>query len=172
MEEVRWLINSRAMYRMSNKVAGKDSHYWERQHDMDSSQVSFGVAFIAGLASFLSPCVLPLVPIYIAQLVGHSVYQATDGQEDRPARLNTFLHSLMFVLGFSLAFIAEHTPPPLLRPSLAWKTFSGCGDLFSHFGLRHITRHEQNWWVSLQACGSDLQVAVTDLTTDHMSLLP
>jgi len=73
---------------------------------MDSSQVSFGVAFIAGLASFLSPCVLPLVPIYIAQLVGHSVYQATDGQEDRPARLNTFLHSLMFVLGFSLAFIA------------------------------------------------------------------
>ena len=73
---------------------------------MDSSQVSFGVAFIAGLASFLSPCVLPLVPIYIAQLVGHSVYQATDGQEDRPARLNTFIHSLMFVLGFSLAFIA------------------------------------------------------------------
>jgi len=73
---------------------------------MDSSQVSFGVAFIAGLASFLSPCVLPLVPIYIAQLVGHSVYQATDGQEDRPAGLNTFLHSLMFVLGFSLAFIA------------------------------------------------------------------
>src|SRR2546423_5985728 len=73
---------------------------------MDTSQVSFGVAFIAGLASFLSPCVLPLVPIYIAQLVGHSVYQATDGQEDRPARLNTFLHSLMFVLGFSLAFIA------------------------------------------------------------------
>src|SRR5436853_5725088 len=73
---------------------------------MDSSQVSFGVAFIAGLASFLSPCVLSLVPIYIAQLVGHSVYQATDGQEDLPTRLNTFLHSLLFVVGFSLAFIA------------------------------------------------------------------
>ncbi|TMB81663.1 MAG: cytochrome C biogenesis protein, partial [Chloroflexi bacterium] len=73
---------------------------------MDSSQLSFGVAFIAGLASFRSPCVLSLVPIYIAQLVGHSVYQATDGQEDLPARLNTFLHSLMFVVGFSLAFIA------------------------------------------------------------------
>src|SRR3989442_6699928 len=73
---------------------------------MDSSQVSFGVALIAGLASFFSPCVLPLVPIYLAQLVGHSVYHATGGQEDRPTRLNAFLHSLMFVLGFSLGFIS------------------------------------------------------------------
>jgi len=75
---------------------------------MDTSQVSFGVAFIAGLASFLSPCILPLVPIYIAQLVGHSVYQAAgeDKQEERPARLNTFLHALMFVCGFTLAFVA------------------------------------------------------------------
>ncbi len=73
---------------------------------MDSSQISFGVAFLAGLASFLSPCVLPLVPIYLAQLVGHSVYQAADGQEEQPQRLNTFIHSLMFVLGFTLAFVA------------------------------------------------------------------
>lgn len=73
---------------------------------MDSSQISFGVAFLAGLASFLSPCVLPLVPIYLAQLVGHSVYQATKGQEEFPHRLNTFIHSLMFVLGFTLAFVA------------------------------------------------------------------
>jgi cytochrome c-type biogenesis protein len=73
---------------------------------MDSSQLTFGVAFIAGLASFLSPCVLPLVPIYLAQLVGQSVYQSTDGQEDRPARLMTFLHAVMFMSGFTLAFIA------------------------------------------------------------------
>ncbi|HCP73598.1 MAG TPA: cytochrome C biogenesis protein, partial [Ktedonobacter sp.] len=52
---------------------------------MDSSQLSLGVAFLAGIASFLSPCVLPLVPIYIAQLVGHSVYQSSDEQEDQPA---------------------------------------------------------------------------------------
>src|SRR5712692_1093454 len=69
-------------------------------------QISFGVAFVAGLASFLSPCVLPLVPIYLAQLVGHSVSQSTDGQEERPARLHTFLHAGMFVLGFTLAFVA------------------------------------------------------------------
>jgi cytochrome c-type biogenesis protein len=72
---------------------------------MDSSQISFGIAFLAGLASFLSPCVLPLVPIYLAQLVGHSVYQAADGQEEQPQRLSTFIHSLMFVLGFTLAFV-------------------------------------------------------------------
>ena len=73
---------------------------------MNISQIGFGVAFLAGLASFLSPCVLPLVPIYLAQLVGHSVYQAADGQEEQPQRLNTFIHSLMFVLGFTLAFVA------------------------------------------------------------------
>jgi len=68
--------------------------------------LSFGVAFIAGLASFVSPCVLPLVPIYLAQLVGQSVYQSTNEQADRPARLATFLHSAIFVLGFTLAFVA------------------------------------------------------------------
>src|SRR2546421_4288684 len=66
------------------------------------------ITFVAGLASFLSPCVLPLVPIYLAQLVGQSVYQSTAAgdQEDRPARLTTFLHALMFVSGFTVAFVA------------------------------------------------------------------
>jgi cytochrome c-type biogenesis protein len=73
---------------------------------MDSSHISIGVAFLAGLASFLSPCVLPLVPIYLAQLVGHSVTQAKDGQEEQAQRLNTFIHSMLFVLGFTLAFVA------------------------------------------------------------------
>ncbi|HKV56624.1 MAG TPA: cytochrome c biogenesis protein CcdA [Ktedonobacteraceae bacterium] len=76
---------------------------------MISSQVSISVAFIAGLASFLSPCVLPLVPIYLAQLVGQSIYQSTDSQGkeiERPARLNTFLHALVFVAGFTVAFVS------------------------------------------------------------------
>jgi cytochrome c-type biogenesis protein len=68
-----------------------------------SSQVSFGVAFAAGLASFLSPCVLPLVPIFLAQMVGQSVSQAA---ETATKRMVTFLHSLAFVAGFTLAFIA------------------------------------------------------------------
>src|SRR5215472_878449 len=76
------------------------------KQQMDTAQISFSVAFLAGLASFLSPCVLPLVPIYLAQLVGQSVLQSTGGQQERPARLNTFLHALMFVCGFTLAFVA------------------------------------------------------------------
>ena len=70
---------------------------------MDSSQLSLGVAFLAGLASFLSPCVLPLVPIFIAQMVGQSVSQS---ENTATLRLVTFIHSLMFVAGFTLAFIA------------------------------------------------------------------
>jgi cytochrome c-type biogenesis protein len=73
---------------------------------MDASHISFGVAFIAGVVSFLSPCVLPLVPIYIAQLVGQSASQLTMRQDGQSAHLTTFLHALMFVLGFMLAFVA------------------------------------------------------------------
>ena len=73
---------------------------------MDSSQVSIGLAFIAGLVSFLSPCMLPLVPIYLAQLAGQSVSQSTEGEEHRPARFITLLHAVMFVCGFTLAFVA------------------------------------------------------------------
>ena len=72
---------------------------------MGASQIGLGLAFLAGLASFLSPCVLPLVPIYLAQLVGKSVNQAGSrgSQEDR---LTTFFHSATFVIGFTLAFVA------------------------------------------------------------------
>jgi cytochrome c-type biogenesis protein len=73
---------------------------------MHSSELSFGVAFAAGLVSFVSPCVLPLVPIYLAQLVGQSIYQSTNEQNEKPAQLITFLHAAMFVLGFTLAFVA------------------------------------------------------------------
>src|SRR5437588_2617918 len=73
---------------------------------MDSSQLTFGVAFLAGLASFLSPCVLPLVPIYLAQLVGQSIYQSTGHEEEHAGRFITFLHALTFVCGFTLAFVA------------------------------------------------------------------
>ena len=82
---------------------------------MDPSHLSFGIAFVAGLASFLSPCVLPLVPIYLVQLVGQSVYQASgetegaemvESTETKPTRLTTFLHALTFVFGFSIAFVA------------------------------------------------------------------
>ncbi len=71
---------------------------------MNISLVSFGIAFVAGLASFLSPCMLPLVPIYLTQLVGQSVSRSTE--RVGPTRFTTFLHSIMFVLGFTTAFVA------------------------------------------------------------------
>ena len=77
--------------------------YRESIESMIPSQINIGVAFVAGLVSFLSPCVLPLVPIYLAQLVGQSVYQSV---EEKQVRLITFLHAALFVLGFTLAFVA------------------------------------------------------------------
>lgn len=73
---------------------------------MNPSQLSFGIAFFAGLASFLSPCVLPLVPIYLTQLVGQSVYQSNDRRQQTSLRMVTFLHAATFVFGFTLAFVA------------------------------------------------------------------
>src|SRR5438876_12446505 len=73
---------------------------------MNTTSINVGLAFLAGLVSFLSPCMLPLVPIFLAQLVGQSTYQSTGQHENRPARFITFLRAVMFVLGFTLAFVA------------------------------------------------------------------
>lgn len=59
--------------------------------------ISFAIAFVAGLASFLSPCFLPVVPVFIAQLVG------TEG--NAVTRKNALLNTVAFILGFSLIFI-------------------------------------------------------------------
>ncbi len=58
------------------------------------------VALGAGLFSFLSPCVLPLVPVYFASLCGPEILEPRGGRRRIPA----FLHSLSFVLGFTVAF--------------------------------------------------------------------
>lgn len=65
-------------------------------------------AFLAGLLSFASPCVLPLTPVYIAQMVGPTVWDAPPEKRPDRSRLRraTFLTALAFVAGFALAFIA------------------------------------------------------------------
>jgi cytochrome c-type biogenesis protein len=60
------------------------------------------LAFSAGLLSFLSPCVLPLVPAYITYITGSTIAELSTGK----ARLHSVYKSLGFVLGFSLVFIA------------------------------------------------------------------
>ena len=69
---------------------------------MDFSNITLGLAFMAGLASFLSPCVFALVPAYIGYLGGRSAASATSSAQ---ARWITFSHGLAFVLGFSVVFV-------------------------------------------------------------------
>jgi len=63
--------------------------------------ISLAVAFGAGLLSFVSPCVLPLVPVYLASLWGPEIFEP--GAERK--RVPMFLHALSFVGGFSVVFI-------------------------------------------------------------------
>lgn len=68
---------------------------------MEISQIGIGLAFIAGVASFVSPCVLSLVPAYIGYLGG----LAAGGDKNHAAnRWTTFTHGLAFVLGFGIVF--------------------------------------------------------------------
>ena len=60
------------------------------------------IAFSAGLLSFLSPCVLPLVPVYLASLYGPEIFEPAAKRN----RIPVFLHSLSFVIGFSIVFIS------------------------------------------------------------------
>ena len=70
---------------------------------MSPGSVTIPLAFLAGLASFLSPCVLALVPAYIGYLSGRSVTAEGVVVENR---WQTFGHGVAFVAGFSLVFIA------------------------------------------------------------------
>ncbi len=63
-------------------------------------QLSLLVAFGAGLLSFLTPCVLPLVPVYLATVCGPEILEP----EADKKRLPLFFHSLSFVAGFTLVF--------------------------------------------------------------------
>lgn len=66
---------------------------------MDTANIGLGIAFLGGLASFLSPCVFALVPAYIGYLGGRAA-----GDQDN-SRINSLSHGLVFVLGFSTVFI-------------------------------------------------------------------
>src|ERR1700676_5755159 len=67
------------------------------------TDVSLAGAFLAGLISFLSPCVLPLVPGYISMLSGIGMEQLRQGQQPRGS---LFSSALAFVMGFSFVFIS------------------------------------------------------------------
>jgi len=74
---------------------------------MDSS-IGFAIvmAFFAGLLSFLSPCVLPLVPGYISIISGFSLDQLKGKVHDASLKRSVMLSSVMFILGFTISFVA------------------------------------------------------------------
>jgi cytochrome c-type biogenesis protein len=67
--------------------------------------LSFMIAFSAGFLSFISPCVLPLVPSYLAYITGLSLDELTREDMSRQIRWTTLKNSILFILGFSTVFI-------------------------------------------------------------------
>jgi cytochrome c-type biogenesis protein len=87
------------------------------------TDLSLLVALGGGLLSFLSPCVLPLVPAYFASLAGPEVFET----HPRKIHLPVFFHSVVFVLGFALVFVG-------LGALAGWAGFS----ITSHVLVRRI----------------------------------
>lgn len=73
---------------------------------MQTGGIGVGVALLAGLASFVSPCVLPLVPTYVAYLAGESFAALRAGSASGRQRLRAMSHAVAFVVGFGLVFVA------------------------------------------------------------------
>jgi cytochrome c-type biogenesis protein len=71
---------------------------------VDGGSVSLALAFAAGLASFFSPCVLPVVPGYVSFVTGVSL-DDFNGEDARAVRRQAAIHSALFITGFSLLFI-------------------------------------------------------------------
>lgn len=109
---------------------------------MDS--ISPLVAFIGGLLSLLSPCILPIVPVYIASLCGPEIFQKGIGGH----RLTIFFHSLSFIMGFSAIFIILGTGAGLVGFSIGSHLLLVhriAGSLMIIFGLFLLAAPKISW---------------------------
>ena len=70
-----------------------------------TTHVGAGIAFLAGLVSFVSPCVLPLVPAYLSFLTG-STLEELQSSMAAPARVRVIAHAVAFIIGFTIVFVA------------------------------------------------------------------
>ena len=108
---------------------------------MEGTNLSFSliIAFVGGLASFLSPCVLPLVPGYISLISGVSIdHLKTGGEARMQARRAVMLNSLAFNAGLSLIFIALGAAAGLIGSAITsnpWIRIIG-GLIIIAFGLQ------------------------------------
>jgi cytochrome c-type biogenesis protein len=76
---------------------------------MEMTSVTIPLAFLAGTLSFLSPCVLPLVPVYLSYLSGSAIHDDSELK-----RAQVFTHAVLFVTGFTLVFIVVFGLPATL----------------------------------------------------------
>jgi len=99
---------------------------------MDAPNIGLAIAFVGGVLSFLSPCVLPLVPSYLGFVTGMTL------DEMKGRRRLAMTHAVLFVLGFSLIFILLGASATALGRALkyyeVWVTRAG-GILIILFGL-------------------------------------
>jgi cytochrome c-type biogenesis protein len=110
-----------------------------------ASEITYWIAFSAGILSFASPCVLPLIPSYLTYITGLSFSQLEDEHPNAKVRLTVLLHSLCFIFGFSVVFIllgaiagiASSNIQYYLREGLGWVEKIG-GLLIFLFGI-HLT---------------------------------
>ena len=70
-----------------------------------TSNINIVTAFLAGVVSFVSPCVLPLIPAYLSFLTGSSL-EELKAQTDAGDRARVLIHALAFIAGFTLVFMA------------------------------------------------------------------
>ena len=96
-----------------------------------AENVTIIVAFTAGLVSFLSPCILPLIPSYLAFITGISLDELSQHENLKQVRKRVILNSLMFILGFSLIFVALGASATFLGKFLSaniryFEIFGGC----------------------------------------------
>ncbi len=107
---------------------------------MESANITIWIAFVAGILSFLSPCVLPLVPGYISLMSGVSIDRLKEGRSGGTARRAVILNSLAFNAGLSAIFLALGTTAGLIGASIIsnpWVRGIG-GVIIILFGLQLI----------------------------------
>jgi len=105
-------------------------------------EVTYAGVFVAGLLSFVSPCVLPLIPAYISFLGGASLKQLTEegGVDDATAR-RVFYSAIAFVFGFATVFIALGATATVISNVLAQNSLilgRIAGVIIVIFGLHYM----------------------------------
>ncbi len=104
------------------------------------TNITIGIAFLAGLASFLSPCVLPLVPGYLSLISGVSVDRLKQQRDDRSSVRWVILNSVAFNAGLSLIFVSLGAAAGFVGASVLsspWLRVVG-GAVIIAFGLQMI----------------------------------